>query len=593
MRLPLHSAALALLLLHLAPAALAQRESRDVLPAASPFQQLLADHWQWHLSQNPVLATTLGERRYDRELGDLTLATMDRRAREAAAFLARTDALDTTRLTPTERVTRAILRRDLRETIEGNRYGQRAVLFTTYHGWHTGFADLGVNHPFRDRSDYEAYVARLGAFPRYNRGAMETTRAALEGGFAQPCAPLVGYERTIAGVTDSAPEQSRFMEPFRRRPANISESGWAALRTRAASAVRDSVYPAYRALLDFYRTDYAPRCRQVAGITSTPGGSAYYAFRVRTETTTELTPEEVHQLGLREVARIGGEMDSVARSAGYGDRKAYVAHLRTDPTYYPRSGEELLAAAAVLDKRIDGEMPKYFGRLPRLPYTVKPIPDAVAPGTTTAYYGPGSLEGGRPGIYWVNTSKLDQRPLYELPSLTLHESVPGHHHQIALAQELDLPPLRRYGVSFAAFTEGWGLYAERLGIEMGLYDTPEKQMGRLSYEMWRACRLVVDPGIHAKGWTREQAIEYMFAQTALSRGNVEAEVNRYITWPGQATAYKVGELRIRALRMEAERRLGERFDLRAFHDAVLENGPVPLDVMEAAVRRWIAGRERH
>jgi uncharacterized protein (DUF885 family) len=223
---------------------------------------------------------------------------------------------------------------------------------------------------------------------------------------------------------------------------------------------------------------------------------------------------------------------------------------------------------------------------------VKPIPDAVAPGTTAAYYGRGSLEGARPGIYWVNTSKLDQRPYYELTSLTMHESVPGHHQQIAIAQELELPPFRRYGASFAAFTEGWGLYAERLGIEMGLYDTPEKQMGRLSYEMWRACRLVVDPGIHAKGWTREQAIDYMLAQTALSRGNIEAEVNRYITWPGQATAYKVGELRIRALRTEAERQLGARFDLRGFHDAVLENGPVPLDVMEAAVRRWIAQRQR-
>jgi uncharacterized protein (DUF885 family) len=346
------------------------------------------------------------------------------------------------------------------------------------------------------------------------------------------------------------------------------------------------------ALLDFYRTDYAPRCRAVASISSTPNGAAYYAFRVRSETTTELTPEQVYQLGLREVARIGAQMDSLAHRAGYADRKAFVAHLRSDPKYYPKSGEELLAAASVLTKHIDGEMPKYFGHLPRLPYTVKPIPDAVAPGTTAAYYGRGSIEGGRPGIYWVNTSKLDQRPYYELTSLTMHESVPGHHQQIAIAQELDLPVFRRYGVSFAAFTEGWALYAERLGIEMGLYDTPEKEMGRLSYEMWRACRLVVDPGIHAKGWTRDQAIEYMLAQTALSRGNIEAEVNRYITWPGQATAYKVGELRIRELREQAERRLGARFDLRGFHDAVLESGPVPLDVMEAQVKRWMAQRER-
>jgi uncharacterized protein (DUF885 family) len=580
---------LALALVLSAAAATAQRTTPRT--PRSPFQTLLDDHWQWSLRENPILATTLGEHRYDKELGDLSLTAMDRRARQSTAFLARADAIDTTRLSAIERVTRAILRRDLAETIEANGFGQRSVLFTTYHGWHTGFADMGTNHPFRDRADYEAYVARLGAFPRYNRGAMETTRTALAGGFAQPCAPLVGYERTISGVIDSTADRSRFMEPFVRRPSYITDADWASLRARAVAAVRDSVYPAYRALLEFYRTEYAPRCRAVAGISATPNGAAYYAFRVRNETTTELTPDEVHQLGLREVARIGAEMDSLAQRAGYTDRKAFVAHLRSDPKYYPTSAEELLAAASVLTKRIDGEMPKYFGRLPRLPYTVRPIPDAVAPGTTTAYYGRGSLEGGRPGIYWVNTSKLDQRPYYELPSLTMHEAVPGHHQQIAIGQELDLPPFRRYGASFAAFTEGWGLYAERLGIEMGLYDTPEKEMGRLSYEMWRACRLVVDPGIHAKGWTREQAIDYMLAQTALSRGNVEAEVNRYITWPGQATAYKVGELRIRDLRARAERRLGSRFDLRGFHDAVLENGAVPLDVMEAAVERWIAGRE--
>jgi uncharacterized protein (DUF885 family) len=573
-----------------APASNAQHAALP--PAHAAFRKLLDDHWQWTLRERPLLATTLGEHRYDKELTDLSVEAMDRRAREAARFLARANAIDTTALSSDDRVTRAILRRELAETIEGNRFGQRTVLFTTYYGWHTGFADLGEDHPFRDRRDYDAYVARLAAFPHQNRGAIATTRAALAAGFAQPCSPLAGYDRTISGVMDSVPEKSRFMDPFARRPSYIAESDWTALRSRALAAVRDSVYPAYTALLDFYRTDYAPRCRSAVGISNTPNGAAYYAFRVRRETTTELTPEEVYQLGLREVTRIGAEMDSLARRAGYADRKAFVAHLRSDAKYYPKSGEELIAAASVLTKRIDGEMPKYFGRLPRLPYTVKPVPDAVAPGTTAGYYGGGSIEGARPGIYWVNTSKLDQRPYYELTSLTMHESVPGHHQQIAIAQELDLPVFRRYGVSFAAFTEGWALYAERLGIEMGLYDTPEKEMGRLSYEMWRACRLVVDPGIHAKGWTRDQAIDYMLAQTALSRGNIEAEVNRYITWPGQATAYKVGELRIRELRAQAERQLGARFDLRGFHDAVLENGPVPLDVMDAQVKRWMSQRER-
>ncbi len=576
------------LLLATAPSATLHAQVDAARAPHAEFRRLLDEHWQWTLRESPVLATTLGVRAYDRQLGDLTVAAMDRRARESAAFLARLDAIDTTGMAPADRVTRALLRRDLAETVEGNRFGQRTVLFTTYHGWHTGFADLPDRHPFRERADYEAYVARLAAFPAYNRGAIETTRAALAGGFAQPCAPLAGYERTMGGAIASPPERSRFLAPFARRPANVDSAAWTGLRERALAAVRDSVHPAYAALQTFYQRDYAPRCRAVAGISSTPQGAAYYAFRVRSETTTDLTPEQVHQLGLQEVARIGAAMDSVAARAGYADRRAFVARLRTDSTQYVRTPAALLAAASVLAKRIDGEMPKYFGRLPRLPYTVRPIPDAVAPGTTTAYYGRGSLEGGTPGVYWVNTSKLDQRPLYELPALTMHEAVPGHHHQIALAQELDLPPFRRYGAAFAAFTEGWGLYAERLGIEMGLYDTPEKEMGRLSYEMWRATRLVVDPGMHAKGWTREQAIAYMLEHTALTRANIEAEVNRYVTWPGQATAYKVGELRIRQLRERAERRLGARFDLRAFHDAVLEHGPIPLDVLESQVERWIA-----
>ena len=559
-------------------------------PAAdtAAYAALLADHWKWALAGSPILATTLGVRDHDTKLGDLTLAWFDQRAREAQGFLDRLARLDTTALDAQQRVTRAILRDALGEQVEENRFGHRAVLFTTYYGWHTGFADIGDDHPFRERADYDAYVARLMAFPKYNRGALATTRVALKEGYAQPCAPLEGYERTIAGVIAPSPDSARFMDPFARpRPGFYSDAEWTALRARALAAVRDSVYPAYREWLRVYRAEYAPKCRAVAGVSSTPNGAAYHAFRVRRETTTRLTPEQVFDLGQREVARIGRMMDSLARQAGYADRKAWIAKLRTDPRQYAKTPAELLAAASMTAKRLDGEMPQLFGKLPRLPYTVKPIPDAVAPGTTTAYYGRGSLEGGRPGVYWVNTSKLDQRPLYELPALTAHEAVPGHHHQIALAQEMDLPVFRRYGVSYAAFTEGWGLYAESLGREMGLYDTPEKMLGHLSYEMWRACRLVVDPGIHAKGWTRDQAIQFMLDNTGLSRGNIEAEVNRYITWPGQATAYKVGELKIRELRHRAEQRLGAKFDLRAFHDAVLENGPVPLDVLEQLVEAWL------
>ena len=305
-----------------------------------------------------------------------------------------------------------------------------------------------------------------------------------------------------------------------------------------------------------------------------------------------MTPDEIHELGLTEVARIRSEMVEVAQGAGFETREAYIDHLRTDPQYYLTDADAYMQYAQALAKEIDGWMPKLFGTLPRQPYTVSPIPAAQAPGNTTAYYRSGSLDTGQPGIYRVNTTELDQRPLWELPALGVHEAVPGHHHQIALQQELDMHPLRANGTFFTAFVEeGWGLYSERLGIEMGLYDTPAKEMGRLSYEMWRAARLVVDTGLHSKGWSKQQAVDFMLENTALSPANIDAEVNRYITWPGQALAYKIGELKIRELRTRAEEALGARFDLRAFHDAVLENGAVPLDVLESHIDQWIAARQ--
>jgi uncharacterized protein (DUF885 family) len=535
-----------------------------------------------------VLATTLGVRDHDRELGDLTLADGPPRAR-GRAFVARLDRVDTAGPRAGERVDRGRCagRRSPRQ-VEGEpvRASARCCSPRTTAGTPASPTSRPAT---RSAARPTTRVRRrLLAFPAYNRGAVATTRAALAGGFAQPCEPLAGLRAHHRRERRRRPGAVALPGAVRPAAVGVADADWAALRARAVAAVRDSVAPAYRALLAFYRAEYAPRCRPTAGVSATPDGAAYYAFRVRRETTTDLTPAQVHALGLAEVARVGRLMDSVAAAAGSADRRAYVARLRTDPRYYARSADELLAAAATVAKRLDGEMPRLFGRLPRLPYTVRPVPAAVAEGTTTAYYGPGSLEGGRPGVYWVNTSRLDQRPLYELPALTMHEAVPGHHQQIALAQELDLPPFRRHGAAFAAFTEGWGLYSERLGESFGLYDTPERMMGRLSYEMWRACRLVVDTGLHAYGWTRARAVAYMLANTALSPANVDAEVNRYITWPGQATAYKVGELRIRALRERAERELGARFDQRAFHDAVLELGPVPLDVLEAHVGAWIA-----
>lgn len=575
----------------LAAVAAALLSSSAAAAPADDLKALLDEHWAWTMRNAPVYATMLGVRDYDNELGDPTLVAEDRRAAEAQAFIDRLDRIDASALSLTDRTNRAILRRQLAEQVEGNKFGHRAVTFTTYSSWFQNIAGIGEDLPFQTRADYESYLTRLLKYPAYNDAFIEVTRQGLRGGYAQPCAPLQGFEKTIAGVIVADPTTSRFYIPFKNKPSSIPASDWAGLEKRARDLITSTINPAYAKTLDFYTREYAPKCRQAVGIGATPNGAAYYAFRVRAETTTDLTPDAIHKTGLSEVARITAEMEGVARKAGFADRKSYVQHLRTDPQYYPKTGGELMREAAYLAKLIDGWMPKLFGNLPRLPYTVRPIPAEIAEGTTTAYYGSGKLTSATPGVYWVNLSKLDQRPFYELPSLTMHEAVPGHHQQISIAQELDLPMFRRFGYSSTAFTEGWALYTERLGIEMGMYDTPAKEMGRLSYEMWRACRLVVDTGIHSKGWTREQAIQFMLDNTALSRGNIEAEVNRYITWPGQALAYKLGELTIRRLRERAERELGDKFDLRAFHDAVLEQGAVPLDVLEAHIDGWIARRK--
>jgi uncharacterized protein (DUF885 family) len=573
----------ALLLATAAPAAAAP---------ADDFHRLMDDHYAWLLRENPTFATSLGVHDYDRQIEDVSLAAEDRRAREAGAFLARLEAIPESALSPDDRVNRAILRRMLSEMVEFNRFPQRMMLFTTYAGWHQSFAGLADNLPFRTRADYESYLARLEQYPKMNDAALDITARAVREGHALPCSVLGNSDRGIAGVISEDPDKSRFFEPFTRaRPADASAEQWSVLQARARRVIADVLNPAYAKHLAFYRTQYVPHCAKVDSISAQPGGRDYYAFRVRQETTTKLTPDEIHAIGLRESARIRAEMDRVAAGAGFPSREAFIRDLRTNPKYFVTSPEALLKETALVNKTVDGKMPGFFGRLPRLPYGIRPIPAETAEGTTTAYYSPGSPASGIAGTYYVNTSKLDQRPLWEIPALSLHESVPGHHNQIALQQELDLAPFRRNFTAFTAFTEGWGLYAESLGEEMGLYDTPAKKMGQLSYQAWRAARLVVDTGIHAKGWTKAQAVRFMRENTALTDANIDAEVNRYISWPGQALGYKIGEMKIRELRTRAEQALGPKFDIRRFHDAVLAQGSVPLDVLEAQIDSWIAAEK--
>ena len=562
---------------------------------ASPsddFKALLDEHFAWVLKENPGFARSVGVDIDPIAVGDVSLAAEDRRAAAEAVFLKRLDAIPDSGLTSAQRTDKAILRRLLAESIENNGFGQRTILFTSYSNPWQSAAGQGERTAFRRKADYAAYLDRLAKFPETNDVLIDITAQAVKGGYIQPCVSLVGFEQTITGVIQQDANKSRFYAPFTRtRPVDATEAEWTALQERARKTVIEVINPAYAKAAAFYRTSYAPKCAKAVGVSAQPDGARYYAFRIRQLTTTDLSAEQIHKIGLDEVARIRAEMAAVAKKAGFATREAFVQELRTNPKYYAKTPEELMAAAAVQAKDIDGKMPGFFNRMARLPYGLKRIPAETAEGTTTAYYGPGNPELGLAGHYYVNTSKLDQRPLYELPALTAHEAVPGHHHQIALQQELETSKFRRYLANFTAFTEGWGLYSERIGIEMGIYDTPEKEMGRLSYEMWRACRLVVDTGIHAKGWTKEQAVQFMLDNTALSAANIDAEVNRYISWPGQALGYKLGEIKIRELRARAEKALGLEFDVKRFHDAVLERGAVPLDVLDAQIDAFIAAEK--
>jgi uncharacterized protein (DUF885 family) len=553
--------------------------------------QIIKDHWSWTLQRNPTFATSLGVRDYDDRLEDTSLAAYDAGIAAEKIFIQRLDALDQSSLGEEGSLNARLLRLNLQNDVDGSGFGGKYMAISNRAGPHTFLTGLPDDLPFFTKADYESYIKRLNAAPAYFDGVIETLAAGVKAGWVQPCAPMAGYEETIRfHVVDKASD-SALMAPFKSKPRAIADGDWKKLKSRAEKAVTTQAVPAIRKFADFYEGTYKPACRSDIGASSLPDGAAYYAYRARFFTTTDMTPEEIHALGLSEVARIRKEMDATIKAAKFGGGfKAFQEFLRTDPQFYAKTPQELMEKNSFVAKKMDGEMPKLFGRLPRTPYTLKEIPADVAEGTTTAYYEQPSGDGTRAGVYRVNTSKLDTRPLFEIEALTLHEAVPGHHLQIALAQELDLPAFRKYG-GFTAFVEGWGLYAESLGLDVGFYQDPYTNFGRLSYEMWRACRLVVDTGMHAKSWSRQQAIDFMKDNTALSEHNIEAEVDRYIAWPGQALAYKIGQLKFKELRERATTELGPKFDLRRFHDEVLGAGALPLSLVEDRIDRWIAAEK--
>ena len=555
--------------------------------AEATFQSILDEHWSKTLAENPTFATSLGVRDYDSFLSDPSLEAYDLSVATNAELLKRLNQISPASLSGSSQLNHSLLKLDLENEIEAAKHGGRYMIMTNRGGPHLSLTSMVGRLPFFTIADYQSYATRLEAIPSYLESATARLQSGLDAGWVQPCEPMRGYEKSIETHIVEDAQSSVFMQPFAHKPAVVKQQDFDRIKTLASATVIENVIPALVKFREFYVNNYAPNCNTKVGTNTLPGGEDYYQHRVKFFTTTNLTAEQVHNIGLSEVARIRDEMDEVIKDANFeGDFKAWLEYLKTNPEFYPKTAEERMQVAATISKKMDGELPKLFGKLPRMPYGLKEIPLDIAEKTTTAYYQRPAGDGSRAGFYFVNTTLLDTRPLYQLEALSLHEAVPGHHLQIALAQELDLPNFRKYGGQ-TVFVEGWALYSERLGLEVGFYQTPYTNFGRLSYEMWRACRLVVDTGLHSKGWSRQQAIDYMAENSGLSMNNVVSEVDRYITWPGQALAYKIGELKIRELRAKAEAELGESFDIREFHDKVLENGALPLSVLERIVNSWI------
>ena len=577
---------LALSLLALATLPLHAEDDEEATSAA--LHDIFDREWEARLRDDPLLATRVGRDEWNHLMPSVALGDLEAFVGVTRGFLDELDAVDVEALGDQDRINYQIFRSQLEDRITDFRYGAHQIPFNADSGFHVYLPRLAKNVPLHTTSDFDNYIARLRGIGTYFDQHIENMRAGIARGMVLPRAVLAGYDGTMSSQIVADAGESLFFEPFVEFPSTLPESEHERLRRQGAAAITDVVVPAYERLLAFFLDEYVPAARETLGASHLPDGEAYYAYRVRHFTTLDLTPRQVHEIGLAEVARIRGEMDAIIESVGFeGSFADFLEFLRTDPRFYAETPEELLKEAAYLAKSMDAQLPKLFKTLPRLPYGVAPVPDHIAPKYTGGRYVGAAKGSTEPGYYWVNTYKLDSRPLYTLPSLTLHEAVPGHHLQNALNNEReDLPNFRQYSY-ISAFGEGWGLYSEWLGLEAGFYLDPYENFGRLTYEMWRAARLVVDTGVHAMGWSRQQVIDYLAANTALSLHECTTETDRYISWPAQALAYKIGELKIKELRRTAEAALGEAFDVREFHDAVLLNGSVPLPVLEQEIERFI------
>lgn len=549
--------------------------------ATEQLDTLLSEHWQQANKEQIFFRKDPDTFRMNGKLPDVSAKGRERREQYNAQLLKRLDSIDERQLSEEDKITLRLFKYE-RQT-EAQSYKQFDHLFPmqAYAGYHSYFAAAPDNMSFLTQADYDNYLISLADFPRYNQQHIDNLKQAIAKGYTHYCESFKSYDKTISQHIVDNVNDSVFYAPLARQPAQFSPQQQRYYTEHGSKLIEDIVIPEYKKLYQFFTQQYMPACRKQVGIAQLEDGAAYYQYLINFYTTTSMTPEQIHQLGLNEVKRIRSEMDTIIKQVGFdGSFADFVHFLRTDPQFYASSGQQLMEKAAFITRKMAGQLPKWFNTLPRNTFDIKASPSGGA------YYVASDGSGTTSGTYFIGANDVRSEPLYNLEALTFHEAEPGHHLQSALAQEMDIPEFRKT-LYHSAYGEGWGLYAESLGKEMGFYQDPYSDFGRLTYEAWRACRLVVDTGMHALGWSRQQAIDYLAANTALTMVEVEAQIDRYITWPAQALSYKIGEIKIRQLRTQAEQQLGDKFDIRAFHDQMLKNGSLPLDLLEQLTLEWI------
>jgi uncharacterized protein (DUF885 family) len=554
--------------------------------------RLLAEEWEYTLRTQPELATQVGDNRYNDRLSEFSDRAIADDLEHTRRSLERFEAVDVTGLREQEKLNHALMLRSLREAVDAARFKDWEMPATQFGGIHLGYASLPSDSPFRNAKDYQDYLSRLHQIPRVLDQATAHMRDGLRDHLMPPKYLLEKVSVQAQQIADDPLDKSPFTQPLRKFPADMSEADRKQLSATIESAVKNEVAPAYAKFAKFVRDDYAPHGRLDPGVWALPDGEARYRFAVRHQTTSDFSAEQIHLLGLESVAEIETQMLTIAKAQGFSDLKSFNQHILQDPELHAKSGQQLFDLYTQYRDQMYAKLPELFGRLPKNKLDVVPMESFRSASSPPADYSIGAGDGSRPGRINVNESAPEKRLLLNVEAIAYHEGVPGHHLQFSIAQELTgLPPFRKYSLDLNAYTEGWAFYSERLGKEVGFYQDPYSNYGRLQNEMWRSVRWVVDTGVHSKHWTRQQMVDYFHEHTAMDDENINTEVDRYIAWPAQALSYKMGQMKILELRARAQKELGAKFDVRAFHDAVLDQGPLPLDLLEAKINTWMAAQK--